>query len=150
MRYRGTGEFHSLGHKTGIEAGWRRDVFINWFRIPLPASAVKLTQEDDNLIRRVGPLTEPYDTVYSKLRKPQVRRRLGRRLGSRLKRSLKRSRLTSSGTARAAALAGVEAFLLRLLRTGNTGAHDPLRSRSNSVRRMQLGRAGEGHAPSRA
>ena len=54
-------------------------------------------------------LTEPYDTVYSKLRKPQVRRRFGRRLKRRLKRGLKRSRLKLRYCPRGGPFAGVEA-----------------------------------------
>ena len=69
----GTGEIRSLGHKSVIEAGWCRDVFINWFRIPLPKSVVKLTQQDLDKIRRLGPLSEPFDGVYNRLKPAQVR-----------------------------------------------------------------------------
>ena len=71
-RCRGTGQALKLGHKNDGEGGWKRDVFVNWFRIPLPVAAVQLTQQDLDKIRLLGPLTESYDTVYSKLKKRQV------------------------------------------------------------------------------
>jgi hypothetical protein len=49
-------------------------VYINWFRIPIPASLVDLDQADLDRIREVGPHSESYDTVYARLRKRQVRR----------------------------------------------------------------------------
>ena len=57
---------------TGIESGWCRQVFVNWFRIPIPQALVQLNQEDLDLIRRVGPLTQGFDSVYPRLTKAAV------------------------------------------------------------------------------
>ena len=49
-----------------------RTTYVNWFRMPIPASLVSLNQADLDRIREVGPLSESYDTVYLRLRKSQV------------------------------------------------------------------------------
>ena len=49
-----------------------RTTYVNWFRIPIPASLVDLDQADLDRIREVGPLSQTYDSVYLRLKKPQV------------------------------------------------------------------------------
>jgi len=63
---------------TGEESEKKHQVYINWFRIPIPASLVDLDQADLDRIREVGPHSESYDTVYARLRKRQVRAQLRR------------------------------------------------------------------------
>ena len=47
-----------------IGEGWENVVFINWMRVPIPASLLNLGQADVSELIERGPLTRSYDMVY--------------------------------------------------------------------------------------
>lgn len=56
----GTSQDRIDGTGAAFRQAWQREVFFNYFRVPVPLSLAQLTQEDVDLLRRDGPLTQSY------------------------------------------------------------------------------------------
>ena len=58
----------------GFAQMWAQDTYVNVITIPIPEALFRLSQPELDEIRRVGPLTRPYERAFVRLQIPHVSR----------------------------------------------------------------------------
>jgi hypothetical protein len=62
----------------GLAQMWAQDTYVNVLHIPVPYALCPLSQDDLDLIRRIGPLTRSYQRVFVRLQVAHVSARPAR------------------------------------------------------------------------